>query len=1232
LFEKEERMGGKHLFVGAIVIISLSLFGPPQGHAASIVRQVDFSRPVVTYSEDACAVSVEGLSVIGDPGEPLLPALGMRILLPQGEEVAEVNVRIPAETEIPLDQPLQWAQQQSPLSIGQPERVQANDAIYESATAFPDERAVHVTTETFRGYRIAFLRLYPVTYIGAGRKILYSPVLEVTVETARNPRALSFSVSTLRPNVERDMRELRRLVDDVSGAWTYTSSEYVSPILSALDPGEAYPYVIITDSSLVGTFEPVRAQREAMGLKAKIVHTGEIDAGYPGIDLQDKIRNFIKDAYLNWETEYVLLGGDEQVIPHRGLYADAGGGYTDDDIASDLYYGALDGTWNDDEDPMWGEPEEADLIPEVCVGRASVESETEATNLINKLLNYENSPVVGQIKVGQMVGELLWADPTWGGDYKDEIKDGSAAHGYTTVGFPPSFTVHTLYDRDIDPDRWDKDDLIPLLNGGRHLVNHLGHSDVTYGLRMVNSDVETRFTNDGVSNTYFIMYTQGCYSGSFDNRTSGGSYTDDCLGEHFTFVENAAVAFIGNTRYGWGSHGSTRGANQYYDRQFFDAVFGEDITVIGKANDDSKVDNIPFIDIGPNRWVYYQLVLLGDPAMDIWTDIPQTPMVSCPHTIYVSDNEISVSVSDGLFPIEGARVSIFSDDTYNHGYTAANGTVYLDPIAAKPGSLYVAVRAHNFYSYLDTVSVVIPTHAVVIIDTLTIDDDMGGSSQGNSSGRIDAGETIETVVTLKNVGQDSASSTSAELECADPVVSIIDSTGVYGDIAPDSLVTPLWSYLYQVSPDAPDSHTITFDLEITHSDTSLTKHFSLMLSAPVLSLADVSFADTLYGNGDDCIQGGETIEVVLSLRNTGSGDAQGVSVILTESDPYVTIEEDSAYVALIDPDGQGVLLPPFVVTVVTGCPEFHEITFGLDIHLANGRQAGDSAVIAVGGSLEDDFETEIAGWYNTELEDSYENEWHFEDYRNHTQDGTYSWKFGGEGSINYTNYGHGALVTPELCLGPNAELTFWHWIHAETLNASYAWDGAIVEISTDAGESWSQIVPVGGYGRRIWSNPDSPFDPETPCFAWTEDWTQEEFDLSAYEGRARIRFRFGSDGYVRAEGWYIDDVNVTDDLASVDIDDHDLEVRPLRYALRDISPNPLVSSGWVAFDVPRSSRVMIHVYDVRGRIVDTIADSMFGPGRYSVALDYGRSVVSGVYFVRMRAEGFSQTKKLIVLH
>ena len=102
------------------------------------------------------------------------------------------------------------------------------------------------------------------------------------------------------------------------------------------------------------------------------------------------------------------------------------------------------------------------------------------------------------------------------------------------------------------------------------------------------------------------------------------------------------------------------------------------------------------------------------------------------------------------------------------------------------------------------------------------------------------------------------------------------------------------------------------------------------------------------------------------------------------------------------------------------------------------------------------------------------------------------------------------------------------WLETEELqDPQHAWDGAIVEISTNAGTSFDQITPIGGYPYRIFGHPASAFPDETPCFAGTGGWERVTFNLSAYTGTfVQFRLTFGSDGFVTEEGWYVDDFEV----------------------------------------------------------------------------------------------------------
>ena len=278
-------------------------------------------------------------------------------------------------------------------------------------------------------------------------------------------------------------------------------------------------------------------------------------------------------------------------------------GLEEDNIPSDVYYACLDGNFNYDLDERWGENatendiadiEEADLLAEVYVGRACVDSDVEVANFVMKTLGYENSDEDLYLAKALMVGEYLGFPglSSYGGNYMDVI----------IPLIPEDFNVDTLYKRDAN---WDKYDLIDILNVATpHFINHLGHGNVHYALMMNNEDILS-LTN----NKYFFIYSQTCLAGSFDNCYRDNYYEDDCAAECFTVeTPHGAFAVIMNARFGLGSEDTLYAPSQILDESFFKALFTEDIRQLGVANHYSKEDHIWHINENGIRWVYLSLI------------------------------------------------------------------------------------------------------------------------------------------------------------------------------------------------------------------------------------------------------------------------------------------------------------------------------------------------------------------------------------------------------------------------------------------------------------------------------------------------------------------------------------------------------------------------------------------------------------------------------------------------
>jgi hypothetical protein len=87
---------------------------------------------------------------------------------------------------------------------------------------------------------------------------------------------------------------------------------------------------------------------------------------------------------------------------------------------------------------------------------------------------------------------------------------------------------------------------------------------------------------------------------------------------------------------------------------------------------------------------------------------------------------------------------------------------------------------------------------------------------------------------------------------------------------------------------------------------------------------------------------------------------------------------------------------------------------------------------------------------------------------------------------------------------------------------------------------------------------------------------------------------------------------------------------PGEYSLSQNYPNPLNPTTAIGFILAKSGRASLVVYDMLGRTVANLIDGKLGAGFHKVNFD-GSRLPSGVYFYSLKAGGFSDVKKLMIL-
>ena len=89
---------------------------------------------------------------------------------------------------------------------------------------------------------------------------------------------------------------------------------------------------------------------------------------------------------------------------------------------------------------------------------------------------------------------------------------------------------------------------------------------------------------------------------------------------------------------------------------------------------------------------------------------------------------------------------------------------------------------------------------------------------------------------------------------------------------------------------------------------------------------------------------------------------------------------------------------------------------------------------------------------------------------------------------------------------------------------------------------------------------------------------------------------------------------------------------PQGFCLYQNYPNPFNPVTTIKYDIPKASHVMLKIYDIIGNEVETLVNKVQQAGNYKVQVVLGnKQFASGVYFYKLKAGGYIQTKKMVIL-
>ncbi|MCK5036331.1 MAG: hypothetical protein KAS73_10590, partial [Candidatus Sabulitectum sp.] len=309
----------------------------------------------VSRIEDIVTVSVdqnEGF-FSAEPGAPFLPLVSRVFILPGRCEVLSlsVNFQQPAYTE-KLPAPLAGA------PVVQPTGRSNHQALTATTISIPLE------AQSFSFHEGHILDAYTIVSCSVNPWIYDSDTQELGL-SASCTIELNWADVREHSNLSEKQIEMvnfraASLADKYDGSFTQI------PALPGTD--SAIDYLIITGEDLLGEASILEDLLDAKGISFQTITVQDIDGNWDGVDTQEDIRNCIRHYAFNEGSTYVLLAGDENVIPTRNIYTECEG-YIEF-APSDLYYADLDGSWDANGNGIYGEwTDSLDLYADVLLGR-----------------------------------------------------------------------------------------------------------------------------------------------------------------------------------------------------------------------------------------------------------------------------------------------------------------------------------------------------------------------------------------------------------------------------------------------------------------------------------------------------------------------------------------------------------------------------------------------------------------------------------------------------------------------------------------------------------------------------------------------------------------------------------------------------------------------------------------------------------------------------------------------
>ncbi len=535
------------------------------------------------------------------------------------------------------------------------------------------------------------------------------------------------------------------------------------------NPANQVDYVVITHPTFTDNIQPLVEFRRSQGLTTMVVDVGDIyDEFSDGIFNPLAIQRFLRYAYTSWQQPaptYVLLVGDAH-YDYKNAIVDRyrrdptfRGTYNLYPIFVPTYHGWAPECGETAMDHRFVNISGEDPLPDMLIGRLSVQTPEALATMVEKIINYEKN-----LSTGLWQGTLIQVADDNTDNPGDGVFEASRNELIRDI-IPVGYDTRQIYLRRLKSPERTRALIRSALSRGALAIEYTGHGGIQTW-----ADESIFRIEDVVSlrNRHLpFVITTTCLNGQFDKPQQVGNF---CLSEQFLLGKYGAIAALSATRLTYGT------ANAEFDKDLFESFFGvgrEPKLVIngggklpptvGHIVADAKISFMTRI--RNLQWIpgTEQYTLFGDPAsrlarpeLDIKVELERIALNNT-HEIVIKTNEVGTIEGAGIGgtgTVSFTRASDFSteslsafavfannfDDDLNNDLTSRTrgriwqgeyGTIRIDvPNSARPGGgvarlfayddIRAAIGGARFWVDTPVVHDIRETLDIKVTDTLNI--------------------------------------------------------------------------------------------------------------------------------------------------------------------------------------------------------------------------------------------------------------------------------------------------------------------------------------------------------------------------------------------------------------------------------------------------------------------------------------------------------------------------------